>query len=139
MRRGRQHATLRHWLYRKHKSNCSIYTKKIIHQFVLYAIYIWDYCLGFHTQPKIKQTFQCRKEDHLVTGKNFSRSLRLVFELDHILNKTFLLNFMSKSIPSKPLFIKNKILNLKNLYLYHCVNEKFKIFKFRSPIVVHNL
>ena len=40
---------------------------------------------------------------------------------------------------SKPLFNKNKILNLKNLYLYHCANETFKILKFRSPIVVHNL
>ena len=28
---------------------------------------------------------------------------------------------------SKPLFNKNKILNLKNLYLYHCANETFKI------------
>ena len=40
---------------------------------------------------------------------------------------------------SKPLFNKHKILNLKNLYLYHCANETFKIQKFRSPIVVHNL
>ena len=30
---------------------------------------------------------------------------------------------------SKPLFNKNKILNLKNLYLYHCANETFKILK----------
>ena len=40
---------------------------------------------------------------------------------------------------SKPLFNKNKILNLKNLYFYHCANETFKIFKFRSPIAVHDL
>ena len=40
---------------------------------------------------------------------------------------------------SKPLFNKNKILNLKNLYLYHCANETFKILKFRRLIVVHNL
>ena len=40
---------------------------------------------------------------------------------------------------SKPLFNKNKILNLKNLYLYHCANETFEILKFRSPIVIHNL
>ena len=25
------------------------------------------------------------------------------------------------------------------LYLYSCANETFKILKFRSPIVVHNL
>ena len=30
----------------------------------------------------------------------------------------------------KALFNKNKILNLRNLYLYHCANETFKILKF---------
>ena len=38
---------------------------------------------------------------------------------------------------NKALFNKNKILNLKNLYFYHCANETFKILKFRSPIAVH--
>ena len=73
-----------------------------------------------------------------MTGKNFSIILGLVFGLDLILNRTFRLNFMSKNIVNHFL-IKNKILNLKNLYLYHCANETFKILKFRSPIVVHNL
>ena len=73
-----------------------------------------------------------------MTGKNFSISLGLVFEPDHILNRTLRLNFMSKNIVNHFLN-KNKILNLKNLYLYHCANETFKILKFRSPIVVHNL
>ena len=39
---------------------------------------------------------------------------------------------------SKPLFNKNNILNLKNLYFYPCANETIKILKFRSPIAVHN-
>ena len=44
----------------------------------------------------------------------------------YILNKTFLLNFISKNI-IKPLFNKkNNILNLKNLYLNDCANETFK-------------
>ena len=38
---------------------------------------------------------------------------------------------------SKPLFIKNDIINLKNLYFYHCTNEIFKIFKFKSPIAIY--
>ena len=41
--------------------------------------------------------------------------------------------------PSKPLFIENKILCLKNLYFYHCANETFKILKFRSPIKIHSM
>ena len=40
---------------------------------------------------------------------------------------------------SKPLFMKNNILNVKNLYTYHCTNETFKIFKFRTPIAIHEL
>ena len=38
---------------------------------------------------------------------------------------------------SKPLFNKNNILNLKNLYFYHCANETFKILKFRSPNIMY--
>ena len=40
---------------------------------------------------------------------------------------------------SKPLFNKMMILNLKNLYFYHCAKEAFEMLKFRSPIAVHNL
>ena len=40
--------------------------------------------------------------------------------------------------PSKPLFNEIKILNLRNLYYYHCANEIFKILKFRSPIKIHS-
>ena len=73
-----------------------------------------------------------------MTGNNFLINLGLVLGLDHILNKTYLLNFILKNIVNHSL-IKNKILNLKNLYFYHCANETFKILKFRSPIAVHNL
>ena len=36
-------------------------------------------------------------------------------------------------------YVQNNIINLNNLYLDHCANETFKILKFRSPIVFHNL
>ena len=35
---------------------------------------------------------------------------------------------------TKPLFNKNSIMNIRNLYIYHCANEIFKILKFRTPI-----
>ena len=38
---------------------------------------------------------------------------------------------------SKPLFTKNKIINLTNLYFYHCTNEVFKILKFKSPVALY--
>ena len=34
--------------------------------------------------------------------------------------------------PSKPLFIRNSMLNLNSLYFYHLSYETFKIFKFKS-------
>ena len=40
---------------------------------------------------------------------------------------------------SKPLFNKTAILNLKNLYVYHCANETFKMLKFRNPIAMYGL
>ena len=38
-------------------------------------------------------------------------------------DQNFLLNFMSEH--SQLLFNKNKILNLKNFYLYHCANKTY--------------
>ena len=35
---------------------------------------------------------------------------------------------------SKPLFTKHSVLNVRNLFVYHCFNEIFKILKFRTPI-----
>ena len=43
--------------------------------------------------------------------------------------------FFSKE-HSKPLFIKNEVLALNNLYFYHTANEAYKIFKFQSPRVL---
>jgi len=40
---------------------------------------------------------------------------------------------------SKPLFSKNEILLLPNLYFYHCSIETFKILKYRTPITMHGL
>ena len=79
-------------------------------------------------------------ESCYVTGKNFLTSLGHVFELDHILNKTFLLDFMSKNTVNHFLIkIRYVLTLLNNLYLDHSANQTFKILKFRSPIVVHNL
>ena len=40
---------------------------------------------------------------------------------------------------TKPLFKKNKILAVQNLYTYHSFMEIFKILKFRSPISIHSM
>ena len=38
---------------------------------------------------------------------------------------------------TKPLFVKHKILALKNLYSYHTCMETFKILKLRDPITLY--
>ena len=107
---------------------------KLFESYITYGITVWG---SIPNKNWIHFPMHKRRpwESCLVTGKHFSISLGLcVFELDHILNKAFLLNFMSKDIVNHFLLIKN------NLYLYrHCPNETFTILKFRSPIVVHNL
>ena len=40
---------------------------------------------------------------------------------------------------TKPLFMKQKILALENLYTYHTFMETFKILKLRTPISLYNL
>jgi len=40
---------------------------------------------------------------------------------------------------TKPLFNKHSIMNVHNLYLYHCINDVFKILKFRTPISLYSL
>lgn len=40
---------------------------------------------------------------------------------------------------SKPLFNKQEIMNVYNLYVYYCCNEVLKIMKFRTPISMFNL
>ena len=39
---------------------------------------------------------------------------------------------------TKPLFKKEKILTVHNLYVYHCTLEMFKILKLRTPISLHS-
>ena len=40
---------------------------------------------------------------------------------------------------SKPLFNGNNIMNVRNLFIYHCSNEIFKILKFRTPICMFEI
>ena len=40
---------------------------------------------------------------------------------------------------SKPLFNNNSIMNVRNLHIYHCSNEIFKILKYRTPISMYEL
>ena len=39
---------------------------------------------------------------------------------------------------TKPLFKKHSLLTVHNLYHYHCINEGFKIIKYRTPISLYD-
>ena len=40
---------------------------------------------------------------------------------------------------TKPLFNAQSLINVRNLYVYHCGNEMFKILKFRTPMSIFEL
>ena len=65
---------------------------------------------------KFKTCARCRSIDEQTLGAKF-------FKKEH----------------TKPLFNKHCIMNVYNLYLYHCTNDVFKIMKFRTPISLYSL
>lgn len=40
---------------------------------------------------------------------------------------------------TKPLFNTHEIMNVHNLYFYHCINDIFKVLKYRTPISLYSL
>jgi len=40
---------------------------------------------------------------------------------------------------TKPIFARQSLMTLHNLYAYHCCNELFKVFKYRTPIALFEL
>ena len=69
----------------------------LFESYITYGITVW----GSIPNRKFNKLFNAQKKILRVLfgdRENFSISLGLVFELDHILNRTFRLNFMSKNI-----------------------------------------
>ena len=109
----------------------------IFESYIAYGITVW----GSMPDSKLNKLFNAQK-----------KIMRVLFGdrekfLDKYRTCTQARPYSEQKLPSefyikehsKPLFNKNNILNVKNLYFYHCANETFKILKFRSPIAVHNL
>ena len=97
-----------------------------------YGITVWGGVSETKLEPLFKSQKKCirimfgDREAYLDKFRTCARTRK--FE-DQILGHEFY-----RKEHTKPLFNKHSIMNVHNLYLYHCVNDIFKILKFRTPI-----
>ena len=97
-----------------------------------YGITVWGGVSNNKIEPLFKLQKKCMrilfgdKEAYLNKFKTCARAR----DIDNqILGREFY-----KREKSKPLFNNNNIMNVRNLYIYHCSNEIIKILKFRTPM-----
>ena len=133
-------------MYWNHKSNCTIYPWKFVHKPLPNVVWKLPYCTygitvwGSISDVKQRKLFLAQKKiSRVLFGdrEKFKNKFKTcVRSRPNEEQKIFSELYVKER--SKPLFINNKILNLKNLYSYHCTNEIFKILKFRSPIAIND-
>jgi hypothetical protein len=109
----------------------------LFESYLTYGITVW----GGISDPKLEPLFKAQKKViRILFGdrEKFLDKFKTCARARPFPDQNLTPEFYVKE-HTKPLFNKKKILALKNLYIYHCINESFKIFKFRSPIAVLNL
>ncbi len=99
-----------------------------------YCISVW----GGSSQQLIKNVFSAQKYclrvlfgDREAYLDKFKTSARARPKEEQVLDGTF---FVKEH--TKPLFKKQGILTVENLYTYHCYLETFKVMKFRAPMAL---
>ena len=97
-----------------------------------YGITVW----GGVTNNKLLPLFRLQKKclrilfgDIEAYLDKFKTSDRVIIFEEQKLGVEFL-----KREHSKPLFTKHSVMNVQNLFVYHCFNEIFKILKLRTTI-----
>jgi len=109
----------------------------LFESYLTYGITVWGGVSNTKLLPLFRAQKQCvrilfgDKEAYLDKFKTCARSRPTETQ---ILGE----NFFSKE-HSKPLFNKNKIITLYNLYYLHSISETFKILRFRTPISMYDL
>ena len=104
---------------------------------LVYGITVWGGVSESKLDPLFKAQKKCirimfgDKEAYLDKFKTCARSRNLE---EQRLGQEFY-----KKEHTKPLFNKHSIMSVYNLYIYHCVNDVFKILKFRTPISLYSL
>ena len=102
-----------------------------------YGITVWGGVAVSKIDPLFKAQKRCvrimfgDKEAYLNKFKTSARSRT-------INNQKLGPDFYQKE-HTKPLFRKHQIMTVFNLYLYHLINDVFKILKFRTPISIYSL
>ena len=119
---GELHKDLYHTLFESH---------------LTYGITVWGGASESKIDPLFKAQKKCirimfgDKEAYLNKFKTCARTRSL--------DEQRLGHEFYKKEHTKPLFNKHSIMNVHNLYLYHCINDVFKILKFRTPISLFSL
>ena len=109
----------------------------LFESYLTYGITVWGGVSDTKLLPLFRAQKQCvrimfgDKEAYLDKFRTCARSRPIESQ---ILDG----KFFSKE-HSKPLFIKNKIITLYNLYLLHSISELYKILRFRTPISMYGL
>ena len=102
-----------------------------------YGITVWGGASDAKLEPIFKAQKKCvrimfgNREAYLDKFRTCARTRSLN---DQILGQEFY-----RKEHTKPLFNQHSIMNVHNLYLYHCINDVFKILKFRTPISLYSL
>ena len=102
-----------------------------------YGITVWGGVSNNKIEPLFKKQKKCLrilfgdKEAYLNKFKSCARAKGI--------ENQYLGQEFYRRENSKPLFNGNNIMNVRNLFIYHCSNEIFKILKFRTPICMFEI
>ena len=109
----------------------------LFESYLTYGITVW----GGVSDNKLRSIFQAQKKVARVLfgdREKYKDKFRTCCRVRPLHEQKLGPEFYIKE-HSKPLFSDQKILNARNLYTYHCINETFKILKFRSPIKMYEI
>ena len=102
-----------------------------------YGITVWGGVSNNKIEPLLKRQKKCLrilfgdKEAYLNKFKTCARARGI--ENQYLGQKFY------RRENSKPLFNRNNIMNVRNLFIYHCSNEICKILEFRTPICMFKI
>ena len=109
----------------------------LFESYLAYGITVWGGASNKKLEPLFKAQKMCTrimfgdKEAYL---DKFKTSARCRPYGEQILGSEFY-----RKEHTKPLFNTHEIMNVHNLYFYHCINDIFKVLKYRTPISLYSL
>jgi len=101
-----------------------------------YGISVW----GGVGNPKLEKLFVLQKRCIRMLFGDYEKFMEkfMTCARTRPLGEQFLGPSFFEKEHTKPLFKREKVLSVQNLYVYHCTLEIFKILKLRTPISLHS-